>query len=124
MTSSIEAVLSTPNVSVEVLLKNSDVSVDVDFDTALSVEVSPPSPIAVECSLALPGPEYTPPSSPTFTYVDGLLTQISYGSGGTKTLTWVNGALQRIDFVKNGITTRKTLIWSNFRLQSIEQVTL
>lgn len=41
-----------------------------------------------------------PPISPSFTYVDGVLTGVAYADGSTKTLTWAAGRLSRLDFLR------------------------
>lgn len=41
-----------------------------------------------------------PPISPSFTYLDGLLTGVVYADGSTKTLTWASGRLNRLDFMR------------------------
>ena len=72
----------------------------------------------------VPGETYTPPSSPSFTYTNGLLTAIAYGSGESKSFTYSNGALSVLDFVDNGVTIRKTFNYTSGVLTSITQVTL
>jgi hypothetical protein len=64
------------------------------------------------------------PTSPTFTYTSGLLTGITYGSGGSKSLTYTSGLLSQVDFTRNGVTTRKTFNYTSGVLTSISQVTL
>lgn len=64
------------------------------------------------------------PTSPTFTYTSGLLTGITYGSGGSKSLTYASGLLSQVDFTRNGVTTRKTFNYTSGVLTSITQVVL
>lgn len=64
------------------------------------------------------------PVSPTFTYTNGALTSISYGSGESKTFTYTDGLLTRLDFIKGSKTVRKTFNFSSGILTSITQVTL
>ena len=64
------------------------------------------------------------PTNPTFTYTNGVLTSIAYGSGESKTFTYTTGLLTRLDFTRNGVTIRKTFNYTSGVLTSINQVTL
>ena len=50
------------------------------------------------------------PSSPEFTYTDGVLTRIDYADASYKTFTYTAGQLDQIDFVRGGTTYRKTFV--------------
>ncbi len=53
------------------------------------------------------------PTSPVFTYTDGLLTSASYSDGSIKTMSYAAGQLTRVDFARPGQpTTRKTLTYN------------
>jgi hypothetical protein len=69
-------------------------------------------------------PELYLPSSPTFSYTNGILTSISYATGETKSFTYTNGLLTRLDFNKSGVITRKTFNYTAGVLTSITQVVL
>jgi hypothetical protein len=64
------------------------------------------------------------PVSPTFTYTNGALTSIAYGSGESKIFTYTNSLLTQLDFIKGSTTVRKTFNYTDGVLTSITQVTL
>jgi hypothetical protein len=66
----------------------------------------------------------TAPKSPVFTYTAGVLTGIEYADGSTKTLSYNSGQLTQIDFLRDGVTTRKTFNYAAGTLASITEVTL
>ena len=66
----------------------------------------------------------TPPIDPAFTYTNGVLTSIAYGSGQSKTFTYTNGILTSSDFTQDGVVTRKTFNYTLGVLTSITQVIL
>ncbi len=68
----------------------------------------------------------TPPMSPTFTYVDGMLTGVLYADGSTKALTWASGRLSRLDFARpSARTVRKEFSYNgDGTLAAVAQTTL
>ena len=62
--------------------------------------------------------------SPSFSYTNGLLSQIVYSGGQTKTFTYNNGLLSQIDQNMLTYIIRKTFNYTNGVLTSITQVTL
>jgi len=62
---------------------------------------------------------------PSFTYVDGVLTQIDYDDGSYKVFTYTDGVLTRIDTVYFGASTiRKDFVYVDDVLDEIIQTTL
>jgi hypothetical protein len=59
--------------------------------------------------------------NPTFTYADGVLTQIGYTGGNTKTFTYSGGVLTRIDYLRGATTIRKDFGYTGGNLTSITQ---
>lgn len=111
--------------------------VDVDLDGRLLVTltdgtvrksakeiVGPQGPRGVPGADGRAGADYTVSTNPTFTYTNGALTSIAYGSGESKVFTYTSGLLTRLDFTRNGVTIRKTFNYTSGVLTSITQVTL
>lgn len=66
-----------------------------------------------------PRPEET---NPTLSYTSGVLTQIVYDSGNTKTFAYTSGVLTQLDYVVGASTTRKTFNYNpDGTLASINQ---
>lgn len=61
------------------------------------------------------------PKSPQFTYTAGVLTRIDYEDSSYKLLTYDDGTLNRVDYVKDGATTRKEFVYDAGVLIAIQE---
>jgi hypothetical protein len=62
------------------------------------------------------------PTDPDFTYVLGDLTQIDYDAGEQKTFTYDGGGdLIQVDYIQDGTTLRKDLVYSGGDLDYIDE---
>jgi hypothetical protein len=111
----------------------------VDFGTFTSpttvvdgIQGQVPQPLAGQETFILTAIGWVPSSNagnnslinPTFSYTNGRLTSVVYGSGQTKTLTYSDGVLTQLDFYNLINTIRKTFNYTGGVLTSITQVTL
>ena len=72
--------------------------------------------------LVLLGDGLPEPTDPDFTYVLGDLTQIDYNGGEQKLFTYNgSGDLERVDFLQDGTTLRKDLVYSGGDLDYIDE---
>lgn len=63
-----------------------------------------------------------PPETPTLSYLNGSLARVDYADGSYKSLTYSEGKLVQVDFVREGVTLRKTLSYDTLgNLSSVAQ---
>jgi hypothetical protein len=86
----------------------------IEIEGSLAVE---PGGLLVVLGEGLPDP-----TDPDFTYVGGNLTQVDYDGGEQKILSYnVGGDLERVDFIQDGTTLRKDLVYSGGDLDYIDE---
>jgi hypothetical protein len=86
----------------------------IEIEGSLAVE---PGGLLVVLGEGLPDP-----TDPDFTYSGGNLTQVDYDGGEQKILSYnVGGDLERVDFIQDGTTLRKDLVYSGGDLDYIDE---